>query len=82
MTNSLAAETAELVRDTAIAARRVARLRDWLTQDQQLYLAETFRDCSDELDRGRGDRLRCQVAQRLRLITLHGPNGRPLYRLL
>jgi hypothetical protein len=82
MTDNLAAETAELVRDTAVAARRVARLRDWLTEDQQLYLAETFRDCGDELDHGRGDRVRCAVAQRLRLITLRDPNGRPLYRLL
>jgi hypothetical protein len=78
----LAVETELLVRDTAVAVRRVARLRDWMTESQQLYLAETCRDAADQLDHGKADRVRCHLAQRIRLVTSLGPNGRPLYKIV
>jgi hypothetical protein len=53
---------------------RLAALRR-LFETERYVLAGTLRDIADELDHGDGP-------QRLVLITPHGPNGRPLHRIV
>ena len=49
---------------------RLAGLRSRLFETERYVLVGTLRDVADELD------------QQLVLITPHGPNGRPFYRIV
>jgi len=61
---------------------RLSRSGHLMFPAQRLFIAEKLRDVADTFDHGEGDRLRHRLQLgRFRLVTLKGPNGRPLYRL-
>jgi hypothetical protein len=70
----------ETVSDIARCLARLSRARYLLSPSQRLFIAEELRNVADEFDNGERLRHRLRFG-RYRLITLEGPNGRPLYRL-
>jgi hypothetical protein len=73
----------EAVHEIARCLSRLARTSYLLSPQQRLFLAEELRDLAGEFDKGEGERLRRRLRYgRYRLVTLDGPNRRPLYRLV
>jgi hypothetical protein len=72
----------ETVRDIADCLARLARASYLLSPAQRVFIAEELRNVADLFDRGKGEQLRARIRRgRFVLMTLNGPNGRPLYRL-
>jgi hypothetical protein len=72
----------ETVGDISQCLSRLSRARYLLSPAERVFIAEELRNVADEFDGGAGDRLRHRLRfGRYRLVTLEGPNGRPLYRL-
>jgi hypothetical protein len=54
-----------------------------LSPAQRVFIAEELRNVADQFDKGQGEKLRMRIRRgRFVLVTLKGPNGRPLYRLM
>ena len=72
----------ETVNDIAHCLARLSRARYLLSPTQRVFIAEELRNVADEFDGGKGEKLRQRLRLgRYKLVTMEGPNGRPLYRL-
>jgi hypothetical protein len=78
----LEAARGETVSEIADCLARLARASDLLSPAQRLFIAEELRNVADQFDKGKGEKLRLRIQRgRFVLVTVKGPNGKPLYRL-
>jgi hypothetical protein len=79
----LEAARGETVSDIADCLARLSRASYLLSPAQRVFIAEELRNVADQFDKGQGEKLRMRIRRgRFVLVTLKGPNGRPLYRLM